>query len=65
MQDVVFRLEIKIGNAAMKEVGDLAEALRKLADRVDEGNVNGVIRDENGNTVGGFRLDQAEEVLAG
>lgn len=52
----VFAVEITLGNEAMKELQDIPGALHRVAQRVAEGNVNGVIRDDNGNTVGSFSL---------
>jgi hypothetical protein len=52
-----FTLTIRLGNDAMQTGGDVAEALRKLADRIDtyrDGSfgANGRIMDANGNDVG-------------
>jgi hypothetical protein len=50
-----FKLEITLGNDAMQSGLDVAEALRQVADRIEndlEG--RGTIRDANGNTVGRY-----------
>jgi hypothetical protein len=50
-----FALEIKLGNAAMQSGPDVADALRKVADRIENGlEARGRIRDANGNTVGEY-----------
>lgn len=49
-----FTLRITLGNAAMRDGYDVAEALRVVADKVEEGHEDGIIRDVNGNTVGTF-----------
>jgi hypothetical protein len=57
----VFELTIRLGNAEMQTGGDVADALRKLADRIDtrRGGVFqevGVVRDVNGNTCGNWSV---------
>lgn len=52
-----FTLTIELGNAAMRSPADVADALRGLADRIEDDRVfraddRGGIRDGNGNTVG-------------
>ena len=51
-----FMLEIELGNDAMRDDADIAEALARVAKRVEtigtEYNRAFVIRDTNGNTVG-------------
>lgn len=57
-----FALEINLGNDAMSTPQDVAEAIRRVADRVDGlGDLSGGIRDLNGNTVGryGFHDEEA------
>lgn len=49
-----FRLNIKLGNAAMLTMEDVAQALRDVADKLDAGRDQGVVKDANGNTVGEF-----------
>lgn len=55
-----FKLTIKLGNAAMQTPDDVAEALRKLAAKMDHTEFSGLefgsIRDVNGNTVGSWEL---------
>jgi hypothetical protein len=61
-----FKIEIELGNAAMKNGGDVAAALRIIADQIDgedftrqnHGHVAtcGRIRDLNGNTVGKWEV---------
>lgn len=46
-----FKLEIQIGNAAMREPFHVAHALGRVAVRLGDAS-EGVIRDENGNKVG-------------
>lgn len=48
-----FTLTIDLGNDAMCSTGDIAEALRNVADRLElYAEDSGIIRDENGNKVG-------------
>lgn len=53
-----FRLEIELGNESMDSVGEIAEALRDVANKVDSiqsyNQAFGAIQDGNGNTVGGW-----------
>ncbi len=60
-----FKLEIDLGNAAMQSFGDIANALLKVSNKLDERNECGQtpngqdlerIRDVNGNTVGKWKL---------
>lgn len=56
-----FVLTLELGNDRMRNWGDIARALRQVADHIDgpsdefplEGDFNSV-RDENGNHVGGW-----------
>jgi hypothetical protein len=54
-----FVLTIEMGNAAMSDANDVAEALRELADHLQDDSAGG-IRDENGNTVGSWKFVAAE-----
>jgi hypothetical protein len=49
-----FTLNIDLGNDAMQSGPDVADALRDVADRVEQGHTFGKIIDGNGNTVGEF-----------
>lgn len=52
-----FVLRIEIGNAAMSDAADVADALARVASMVGEtGSWEGSISDYNGNTVGSYRL---------
>lgn len=55
-----FSLDIDLGNAAMSDADDVAEALRVVAEALEspEQDNNGSIFDANGNRVGGFAFDQ-------
>jgi hypothetical protein len=56
-----FTLEIEMGNDSMQTGGDIADALRKIADDCDTRrggkDESGRIRDENGNTVGHWEIN--------
>jgi hypothetical protein len=55
-----FTLTIDLGNDAMSTPSDIADALRKLAGRIEtiDGYLgDGVVRDVNGNTVGHWALE--------
>lgn len=50
-----FKLTIRLGNDAMQAGPDVAQALREVADRIENDlEARGNIRDLNGNTVGSF-----------
>ena len=57
----IFKLEIEIGNAAMKDKHDIIGALRDLADRLSRMTTTtimcGCVNDRNGNLVGQFYLN--------
>lgn len=58
-----FTLSITLGNDAMQNAGDIADALCGVADRIQriDGNMGTVvIRDRNGNQVGEAKLVQDE-----
>lgn len=55
----MFTVKIKLGNAAMQTAEDIAEALRRLADKVESADVEsdrGVVMDLNGNQVGSWEI---------
>jgi len=47
-----FTLQITLGNDAMQDLSDIADALRRVAGALEDGRSAGPIRDINGNTVG-------------
>lgn len=49
-----FKLEIELGNEAMSDHFDIANALRNVSDKLYLGQMQGKIYDRNGNTVGEF-----------
>lgn len=53
-----FQLNIRLGNAAMLTASDIAEQLRKVADRLDEAGVHAStgIMDTNGARVGNWSI---------
>lgn len=53
-----FKLEIELGNAAMKSPDDVARALRRIADRLEAGAEGGKVMDSNGNSVGKWGFDE-------
>jgi len=58
----MFELKINLGNEAMQCPSDVAEALRKLAKKLDAGgdfalNDGGKIMDANGNSVGEWTVE--------
>lgn len=52
------RLELKIqlGNDAMTEEHHVAQAVAKVAGKISVGHVEGTILDDNGNTVGAWKI---------
>ena len=60
-----FDLHIEMGNETMQNGFDLASALRKVASRVASGGgFSGLILDDNGNSVGNYRLYPTERELS-
>lgn len=58
---MTFNVTIKLGNAAMSTQNDLSAALRKVADKLDNGlGSGGPIMDDNGNRVGSFYYEEVE-----
>lgn len=53
-----FTLTVELGNAAMETVNDVADALIATAAKLQETEraEDGIIRDDNGNTVGGYKF---------
>jgi len=51
-----FKIWITLGNEAMQTGDDIARALRDVAAKLEGGEIEGTIRDENGNKVGTFKL---------
>lgn len=58
-----FSLEIRLGNAAMRTPEDVADALRRTADRLEGAQecLRAEIRDLNGNVVGSWSYVPDEE----
>lgn len=60
-----FTLRVELGNAAMQDSHDVADALRGCAEHLDErgfdGDAEGRVRDANGNTVGQWDLSEGAE----
>lgn len=58
-----FKLTIRLGNEAMQDSDDIAEALRRSADRIEQRDnaAEGAILDRNGNTVGSFEVLERPE----
>jgi hypothetical protein len=57
---VGFTLTFTTASSAVQDSGvdiSVAEILNNVADRVANGNSNGVVRDANGNTIGDWSLD--------
>lgn len=55
--DKFFTVTIRLGNDAMQTQEDVARALRTVAAKLDTGETEGKIRDDNGNTVGEFKFN--------
>jgi hypothetical protein len=53
----IFKIEIKLGNDAMQQHADVANALLDVAVKLYKGHVSGGIIDTNGNTVGKFWME--------
>lgn len=49
-------IKIAIGNDAMQDGADLAEAPRKIANEVESGDTFGAVYDANGNSVGAYQI---------
>jgi ribosomal protein L17 len=51
-----FKVEITVGDDAMRTPDDVAKALREIADQLITAPKGGLVSDRNGNVVGRFRL---------
>lgn len=51
-----FTVKIELGNGAMSNCIDVANALRDVANKVERGQFMGKIKDINGNTVGSWSI---------
>lgn len=59
-----FRMEFNVDNAAFDEGGrvhETARILREVAGRLESGDLDGVVRDGNGNRTGSYSLDEFDE----
>jgi hypothetical protein len=55
-----FHVSVNLGNDAMVNAYDLATALRKVAEQVENGDIGDDVRDFNGNTVGRWDLSTVD-----
>lgn len=55
----MFKIEFRTGNAAFEDNAGLevARILRELSDKAEHGELEGLIRDVNGNTIGKWGLE--------
>lgn len=51
-----FNLKIDLGNAEMLSPENVADALGEVSEKLGNGQMDGIVRDINGNTVGSFSL---------
>jgi hypothetical protein len=56
-----FEMALHLGNVAMASASDVADALRKVALRLENGDTASAILDANGNTVGGWFLAEDDD----
>ena len=56
----MFKIEIETGNAAFEDDRnmELARILRQIAERLENGENTGWVRDINGNKVGKFEIEE-------
>jgi hypothetical protein len=54
-------MALHLGNVAMASASDVADALRKVALRLENGDTASAILDANGNTVGGWFLAEDDD----
>ena len=54
--DKVVTVLMGMGNEAMQTAEEVAAALRKVADRIENGARSGLVMDENGNSVGSWSV---------
>jgi hypothetical protein len=57
-------ITLELGNEAMQTPDDITDALLRTIARIQDGHKEGNIRDVNGNTVGSFSFETANEVEA-
>ena len=53
---MAFKMSVTMDNAAFESPEELPEIIRRVADRVADGETAGSVRDSNGNTVGTWRV---------
>ncbi len=53
----MFEAKIETGNEAMQSPYDVAQALRRIATKLDRDLQAGTVLDENGNTVGSWTFE--------
>lgn len=61
---MTFLLKIETDNAAFADgnaASEVARILRETATKIESGHTDGKLRDSNGNTVGSFALEVADE----
>lgn len=51
-------ISIELGNDAMQTPAQAADALRTVADRIENNTLSGVVVDDNGNTVGHWNFER-------
>jgi hypothetical protein len=51
-----FKVEITVGDDAMRTPNDISKALREIANQLITAPKGGLVSDRNGNVVGRFRL---------
>lgn len=58
---MIFKLEIQMGNDAMRDERDIASALIRLSDTLVQGESRGGgVRDANGNGVGAWYMEESD-----
>lgn len=56
-----FKLTITLGDSAMSEPGDVADALERVRGHIHRGRTSGSVMDVNGNTVGEWAFKTEHE----
>jgi hypothetical protein len=56
-----FEMALHLGNVAMASASDVADALRKVALRLENGDTASALLDAHGNTVGGWFLAEDDD----
>lgn len=59
MKNGNLKIELELGNDAMRSNADVVRALKAVIEKIENGSESGKVRDVNGNTVGHFEFEKS------